>query len=76
MKIKKNAGALLLGIAIALGAAASSALASPDMTHVMTDPCAKAMNWPVRVVAFNATPPPERGLQCPIQRDLGAPVIE
>jgi hypothetical protein len=29
-----------------------------------------------RAVAFNATPPSERGLQCPIQQDLGSPVIE
>jgi hypothetical protein len=71
MKNKRNARAVLFGIAIAVGAA-QSAFASPDFTHVMTDPCAKVMNWPVRSIVFNATPPSERGLQCPIQEDLGA----
>ena len=73
MKIKHNACAALLGIVVALGAA-SSALASSDITHVMTDPCAKVMNWPVRAITFNATPPSERGLQCPIHEEFGAPL--
>jgi hypothetical protein len=73
MKIKNTARGALLGIAVALGAAASSALASPDVTRVMTDPCAKVMNWPMRSITFNATPPSERGLQCPIQDDFTSP---
>jgi hypothetical protein len=73
MKIKMITLALLLGITVALGAAGSSALASPDITRVMTDPCAKVMNWPVRSITFNATPPSERGLQCPIQDDFTSP---
>jgi hypothetical protein len=73
MKIKNKAQAVLLGIAVAVGAGASSALASPDITRVMTDPCAKVMNWPVRSITFNATPPSERGLQCPIQDDFTSP---
>jgi hypothetical protein len=73
MKIKKNARAVLLGVVVALGAAASSAFASPDITRVMTDPCAKVMNSPLRAIAFNATPPSERGLQCPIQDDFTSP---
>ena len=73
MKIKKNARSVLLGIAIALGAVTSSAFASPDITRVMTDPCAKVMNWPVRAITYNATPPSERGLQCPIQDDFTSP---
>lgn len=73
MKTKHNTLAALLGIAIAMGAA-PSAFASPDFTRVMTDPCAKVMNSPVRAIAFNATPPSERGLQCPIQEDFGAPL--
>ena len=74
MKIKKNAHAILLGIAVALGAVTSSAFASPDITRVMTDPCAKVMNSPLRAIAFNATPPSERGLQCPIQDDFTSPL--
>ena len=74
MKIKKNVHAVLLGIVVALGAAGSSALASPDITRVMTDPCAKVMNWPLRSITFNATPPSERGLQCPIQHDFTSPL--
>lgn len=74
MKIKKNARGALLGVAVALGAAASSALASPDVTRVMIDPCAKVMNSPLRAIAYNATPPSERGLQCPIQQDLAEPL--
>ncbi len=73
MKTKHNTFAALLGVAVALGAA-TSAFASPDFTHVMTDPCAKVMNAPVRAIAFNATPPSERGLQCPIQEEFGAPL--
>lgn len=73
MKINTNARAALLGIALALGAVTSSALASPDITRLMTDPCAKVMNWPVRSITFDATPPSERGLQCPIQDDFTSP---
>jgi hypothetical protein len=65
MNTKNNILAALLGIVVALGAA-SSALASSDLTLVMTDPCAQVMNWPARAIADNATPPSERGLQCPI----------
>jgi hypothetical protein len=74
MKIKKNAAAVLLGMAVVLGGAASSALASSNITRVLTDPCAKVMNWPVRPISFTATPPSERGLQCPIQQDFAAPL--
>jgi hypothetical protein len=73
MKIRNITLALLLGITVALGAAASSALASPDITRVMTNPCAKVMTWPMRSITFNATPPSERGLQCPIQDDFTSP---
>jgi hypothetical protein len=73
MKIKNNARAALLGVVVALGAGASSALASSDLTRVMTDPCAKVMNWPLRSITYNATPPSERGLQCPIQDDFTSP---
>ncbi len=73
MKIKKNARAVLLGVALAVGAAASTALAALDVTRVLTDPCAKVMNWPVRAITYNATPPSERGLQCPIQDDFTSP---
>jgi len=73
MKIRNITLALLLGITVALGAAASSALASPDITRVMTNPCAKVMIWPMRSITFNATPPSERGLQCPIQDDFTSP---
>jgi len=72
MKIKHNARALLFGIAVAI-AAAPGALASPDITKVMTDPCAKVMNWSARGVSYNATPLSERGLQCPIQDDFTSP---
>ena len=72
MKIKKNAWAMLLGIAVTVGAM-SNALASADITRVMTDPCAKVMNWPLRSTTYNATPPAERGLQCPIQDDFTSP---
>jgi hypothetical protein len=40
----------------------------------MTDPCAKVMNWPLRSITYNATPPSERGLQCPIQDDFTSPL--
>ena len=73
MKIKNNVYAALLGVVVALGAAGSSALASSDITRVMTDPCAKVMNWPLRSITYNATPPSERGLQCPIQDDFTSP---
>ena len=69
MKITQNIRAVLLGIAVVV-AAAPAASASPDITKVMTDPCAKVMNWSAGAVAYNATPPSERGLQCPIQ-DFG-----
>jgi hypothetical protein len=73
MMTKRIVQAVLFGIAIAVSAAASTALASPDVMRVMTDPCAKVMNWPVRAITFNATPPSERGLQCPIQDDFTSP---
>ena len=73
MKIKQIALAVLLGIAVALGAAGSSALASPDITRVLTDPCSKVMNWPLRPITYTGTPPSERGLQCPIQDDFTSP---
>ena len=73
MKIKHNALAALFGVVAAVGAA-SSALASPHFTRVMTDPCAQVMNSPAREIAFYATPLSERGLQCPIQEDSGAPL--
>jgi len=72
MKIKHTVRATLFGIAFAV-AAAPNAFASPDITRVMTDPCAKAMNWPLRSITYNATPPSERGLQCPIQDDFTSP---
>jgi hypothetical protein len=72
MKMKHNVIAVLLGIAVAV-AAAPGAFASPDITKVMTNPCAKVMNWPVRSIALKSTPPSERGLQCPIQ-DFSAPL--
>ena len=72
MKIKYNALAALFGVAVAMGA--SGAFASPHFTDVMTDPCAKVMNSPARAIVFYATPLSERGLQCPIQEDSGAPL--
>jgi len=74
MKINNNVPAMLLGTVLTVGAAGSSALASPDITRVMTDPCAKVMNSPVRAITYNVTPPSERGLQCPIQERFGAPL--
>ena len=73
MKIKHNFYALLFGIAVAV-ATAPGAFASSDITKVMTDPCAKVMNVPARAIAYYPTPPSERGLQCPIQQDFGAPL--
>jgi len=73
MKIKANVRALLFGIAVAL-AAAPGAFASFDITKVMTDPCANVMNSPAGSIAYFATPPSERGLQCPIQGAFGAPL--
>jgi hypothetical protein len=72
MKIKHNVIAAFLGIAVAV-AAAPGGFASSDITRVMTNPCAKVMNWPVRSIALKSTPPSERGLQCPIQ-DFSAPL--
>jgi hypothetical protein len=72
MKIKHTVRAVLFGIAFTV-AAAPNAFASPDLTRVMTDPCAKVMNWPMRSTTYNATPPSERGLQCPIQDDFTSP---
>jgi hypothetical protein len=81
MKSKKPIRAALVSIAIvaSVAATATAALANapepvkPD--HVMTDPCARVMNWPHRaLVALNTLPPSERGLQCPIEeRSGGAP---
>jgi hypothetical protein len=68
-----NVRAVLFGIAVAV-AVAPGAFASSDVTNVMTDPCAKVMNAPVRAIAYYPTPPSERGLQCPIQEQLGAPL--
>jgi hypothetical protein len=72
MMIKQTVRAVLFGIAFAI-AAAPNAFASPDITRVMTDPCAKVMNSPLRAITYNATPPSERGLQCPIQDDFTSP---
>ena len=77
MNIKHDARAVLLGVVVAT-AAASVALASSEFVppvsrkHIMTDPCANVMNWPVRSIVLNSTPRSERGLQCPIQQDFGA----
>jgi len=73
MKTKHKAFAALFGVAVAVGAA-SGAFAAPHFTHVMTDPCAKVMNSPARAIVYYATPLSERGLQCPIQEDFGAPL--
>jgi hypothetical protein len=81
MNIKHNARAVLFGIVIT-AAAAPAALATSEFvplvsrTHVMTDPCANVMNWPVRSIVLNSTPPSERGLQCPIQEQVSAPFID
>jgi hypothetical protein len=78
MKINHNARAAVFGIVIA-ATAVSAAFATTDLVRppsrgqVMTDPCAKVMNWPLRSISFNATPPSERGLQCPIQDDFTSP---
>ena len=71
MKIKANVRVLLFGIAVAV-AAAPGAFASSDITKVMTDPCANVMNSPAGAIAYFATPPSERGLQCPIQEQFSA----
>jgi hypothetical protein len=79
-----NVRATLRGIAAAVLVAATITVASarvapPEGTppggrdHVMTNPCAQVMNWPKRSIAFRATPPSERGLQCPIEEDFGPP---
>jgi hypothetical protein len=75
--LNQNVRALLLGIAAAGALAATIDVAGANITpppkrdHVMTNPCARVMNWPLRAVAFNATPPSERGLQCPIEEHFG-----
>jgi hypothetical protein len=75
--LNQNLRAMLLGIAAAGALAATIDVASANVTspprrdHVMTNPCAQVMNWPIRAVAFNVTPPSERGLQCPIEEDFG-----
>ena len=79
--MKKNA---FLGIAAAVLAVAAISVASADTTlpvrqdrdHVMTDPCARAMNSPKRALIMFAAPPSERGLQCPIEENFGAPANE
>ena len=68
-----NIRAVLFGTAVAI-AVAPAAFASSDITKVMTDPCAKVMDSPARAIAYYPTPPSERGLQCPIQQHLGAPL--
>jgi hypothetical protein len=82
MKLTKHMRAAVFAIA-AVCATATVGLASTNATipvkrdHVMTDPCARVMNWPHRaLVAFNATPPSERGLQCPIEERFGSPAVE
>jgi hypothetical protein len=75
--LNNNVRSMLLGIAAAGALAATITAASANITvpptreHVMTNPCARVMNWPQRAIAFNATPPSERGLQCPIEEDFG-----
>jgi hypothetical protein len=78
MKItKRHIYAAIFAIA-AVAATATVSLASTNATvppkrdQVMTDPCAQVMNWPHRaLVALRATPSSERGLQCPIEEDVG-----
>jgi hypothetical protein len=71
--LNQNVRAMLLGIAAAGALAATIDVAAANITtppkrdHVMTNPCARVMNWPMRAIALNATPPSERGLQCPIE---------
>jgi hypothetical protein len=74
MKSKKPVRAALISIAVFAGAAAAASVALADAPapakhdHVMTDPCALAMNWPHRALIVLKMPPPsERGLQCPIE---------
>jgi hypothetical protein len=75
--LNKNVRAMLLGIAAAGALAATIDVAAANMTQppkrdrVMTNPCAQVMNWPKRAIAFIATPPSERGLQCPIEENFG-----
>jgi hypothetical protein len=75
--LNKNVRAVLLGVAAAgtlaatIDVAAANITAPPTRDHVMTNPCARVMNWPQRAIAFNATPPSERGLQCPIEENFG-----
>ncbi|MBV9426886.1 MAG: hypothetical protein JO084_04045 [Bradyrhizobiaceae bacterium] len=73
MNIKHNARAVLFGMAVAV-AVAPGAFASSDITKVMIDPCAKVLNSAVRAITYDATPPSERGLQCPIQEQFGSPL--
>ncbi|HXW27367.1 MAG TPA: hypothetical protein VEK73_21650 [Xanthobacteraceae bacterium] len=81
--IKRNVLATVLGMAALAGVAASTGAAAAEAVlpvtrdHVMTDPCAKVMNWPKRsVTGTNVLPPSERGLQCPIEEDSGPISIE
>jgi hypothetical protein len=69
----RNVRAVLFGIAVAV-AVAPGAFASSEITKVMTDPCAKVMDSPVRAITYYPTPPSERGLQCPIQEQFGSPL--
>ena len=60
-----------------VGLASTNATVPPKRDHVMTDPCARVMNWPHRaLVSLSATPPSERGLQCPIEENFSAPADE
>jgi len=80
--LNKDIRAMLLGIAAAGALAATIDVAAANITplpkrdHVMTNPCAQVMNWPKRAIAFIATPPSERGLQCPIEENLGPAFVE
>jgi hypothetical protein len=81
--MNRNVRAMFLGIAAAGALAATIDVAAatftppPKRDHVMTNPCARVMNWPHRaLVAFSATPPSERGLQCPIEEILSVPADE
>jgi hypothetical protein len=75
--LNQNVRAVLLGVAAAGALAATIDVAAANITvpprrdHVMTNPCAQVMNWPQRAIAFSATPPSERGLQCPIEERFG-----
>ena len=82
MKIAKHSRLAAVFAIAAVCASATVSIAStntavPTKDHVMTDPCARVMNWPHRaLIAFAATPPSERGLQCPIEEDFGPPANE